>query len=179
MLCLFRAYPAGYHAELWGDGAGQSPEPCPWGTSSVGLTQQSVPDSTWLQTWDVPQRKAPVNSQRSSLGLAVRGFSEEMVLKQRAGQDGFGLGSQGESKQVSGQRPSMSRVSGREEQDLKGSQCAEWRLGASIGWETKHCRNWILEAAFQGCLWTLDLTFKGIGSCQRILDKGDDCTRII
>ena len=50
-----------------------------------------------------------------------------MVFKPRVGQDGFGLGSQGESKPVSRQRTSVSRVSGWEEEDLKGSQCAESR----------------------------------------------------
>lgn len=51
------------------------------------------------------------------------------MFKPRVGQDGFGLGSHEESKQVSRQRTSMSRVSGREEEDLRGSQCAERRDG--------------------------------------------------
>ena len=100
------------------------------------------------------------------------------MFKPRERQDEFGFGSKGESKQLSRQRNSMSRALRWEEEDLKGSQPAEsrdWR-------QTDALTNQAVQklgprsslSRHKGTLWTLDLTFKGIESCQRVLGRGDD-----
>lgn len=63
-----------------------------------------------------------------------------MEFKPRAGQDGFGLGSQGEREQVSGQRLSVSRVSGREEEDLKEASVQRAEVGG---------KHWLRNQALQ------------------------------
>lgn len=105
------------------------------------------------------------------------------MFKPRERQDESGLGSRGESKQLSGQGNSMSRALSWEEEDLKGSQPAksrDWRqMDALTNQAVQKLGPRSSLSRHKGTLWTLDLIFKRIESCQRVLGRGHDSICII